>query len=189
MARPPTVRARGESLTTCHHRAFYRCSSKHQPCGAASAVVEQQCSLPLMRPTLTHTATWQPRQQPLTGSAAPAQPRAAAEAKDPCSIEAVGEDFPKKRICKVVLLFSDVLGRATHSVGSARGRPRRANIASAMHVCVNTRLSVRVGESDRPSASQMYSDMKYIFCEYLRPFAAREKHAAARVAEKQGDLW
>jgi hypothetical protein len=65
-----------------------------------------------MRPTLTHTATWQPRQQPLTGSAAPAQPRAAAEAKDPCSIEAVGEDFPKKRICKVVLLFSDVLGRA-----------------------------------------------------------------------------
>ena len=113
MARPPTVRARGESLTTCHHRAFYRCSSKHQPCGAASAVVEQQCSLPLMRPTLTHTATWhQRRQQPLTGSAAPAQPRA-AEAKDPCSIEAVGEDFPKKRICKVVILFSGVLGRAT----------------------------------------------------------------------------
>ena len=73
--------------------------------------------------------------------------------------------------------------RACHSVGSARGRPRRTNIASAMHVCVNTRLSVRVpvhgvGESDRPS--RMYSDMKYIFCEYLRPFAAREKHAAER---------
>ena len=26
----------------------------------------------------------------------------------------------------------------------------------------------------------MYSDMKYIFCEYLRPFAAREEHAVAR---------
>ena len=41
----------------------------------------------------------------MTGSAAPAQPHA-TEAKDPCSIEAVGEDFPRKSlICKVVLLF------------------------------------------------------------------------------------
>ena len=117
--------ARRIILTTCHHRALYRCSSKHQPCGAASAVVEQQCSLPLMRPTLTHTATWQPRQQPLTGSAAPAQPRAAAEAKDPCSIEAVGEDFPKKRICKVVLLFSGVLGRASECLSGQQNAERK----------------------------------------------------------------
>ena len=33
-------------------------------------------------------------------------------------------------------------------------------------------------ESDR--RNQVHSDMKYIFCEYLRPFAAREKPAAAR---------
>ena len=73
--------------------------------------------------------------------------------------------------------------RALQSVGSARGRPRDAPSASAMHVCVNARLSVRVpvhgvGESDR--LNRMYSDMKYIFCEYLRPFAAREEHAVAR---------
>ena len=67
-------------------------------------------------------------------------------------------------------------------------------IASAMHVCVNARLSVRVpvhgvGESDR--LNRMYSDMKYIFCEYLRPFAARGEHAVARarVHEDQDDLW
>ena len=36
----------------------------------------------------------------------------AAEAMDPCSIEPVGEDFPKKRICKVVSLCSGVFGRA-----------------------------------------------------------------------------
>jgi hypothetical protein len=73
--------------------------------------------------------------------------------------------------------------RACHSVGSARGRPRRAyHCLSYACVCI-ARLSVRVpvhgvGESDRPS--QGYSDMKYIFCEYLRPFAAREEHAVAR---------
>ena len=77
--------------------------------------------------------------------------------------------------------------RALQSVGSARGRPRRHYLClryvSDMHVCVNARLLVRVpvhgvGESDRPS--QVYSDMKYIFCEYLRPFAARGEHAVAR---------
>ena len=49
-----------------------------------------------------------------------------------------------------------------------------------------------VGESDRPKL--VYSDMKYIFCEYLRPFAAREEHAIARarvdnMSTKQDDLW
>ena len=67
---------------------------------------------------------------------------------------------------------------------AARAGGRDATIfASDMHVCVNARLLVRVpvhgvGESDRPS--QKYSDMKYIFCEYLRPFAARGEHAVAR---------
>ena len=83
-------------------------------------------------------------------------------------------------------------GRIPRSTGR-RKRARAAAtrlIASAMHVCVNARLSVRVpvhgvGESDRPN--QMHSDMKYNFCEYLRPFAAREKHAAARArGRKQG---
>ena len=66
----------------------------------------------------------------------------------------------------------------------ARGRPRRAILLQlAMHVCVNAMLLMRVpvhgvGESDRPS--QVYSDMKYIFCEYLRPFAAREERARGR---------
>ena len=44
-----------------------------------------------------------------------APPRRAAEAMDPCSIEPVGEDFPKKRICRVVILFSGVLGRGSAS--------------------------------------------------------------------------
>ena len=56
-------------------------------------------------------------------------------------------------------------------------------IASAAHVCAIAMLSVRVpvhgvGESDRPS--RVYSDMKCIYCEYLRPFATREDHAVAR---------
>ena len=73
--------------------------------------------------------------------------------------------------------------RACHSVGSARGRPRRAyHCLSYACVCI-ARLSVRVpvhgiGELDRPS--RVYSDRKYIFCEYLRPFAARGEHAVAR---------
>ena len=59
-------------------------------------------------------------------------------------------------------------------------------IASAAHVCAIAMLSVRmpvhgVGESDRPS--RVYSDMKCIFCEYLRPFAAREEHAIARARD------
>ena len=82
--------------------------------------------------------------------------------------------------------------RAQQSVGSARGRPRRAIFASAMHVCVNAMLLMRVpvhtymdgvGESDRPN--QVHSDMKYIFCEYLRPSAAREEHAVARTRDGQ----
>ena len=76
-------------------------------------------------------------------------------------------------------------GRIPRSTGR-RKRARAAAtrlIASAMHVCVNARVSVRVpvhgvGESDRPN--QMHSDMKYIFCEYLRPFAARGEHVVAR---------
>ena len=83
-------------------------------------------------------------------------------------------------------------------LGAGRWRPpptpaehrQRALAAATRHlclsyacVCVNARLSVRVpvhvvGESDRPN--QMHSDMKYIFCEYLRPSAAREEHAVAR---------
>ena len=52
-----------------------------------------------------------------------------------------------------------------------------------MHVYVNAMPLMRVpvhsvGESDRPKL--VYSDVKYIFCEYLRPFAAREEHAIAR---------
>lgn len=59
-------------------------------------------------------------------------------------------------------------------------------IASAAHVCAIAMLSVRmpvhgVGESDRPS--RVYSDMKCIFCEYLRPFAARVEHAIARARD------
>ena len=72
------------------------------------------------------------------------------------------------------------LCRASAARAGGRDAPSQA---SAMHVCVNARLLVRVpvhgvGESDR--LSQVYSDMKYIFCEYLRPFAAREEHAVAR---------
>ena len=59
-------------------------------------------------------------------------------------------------------------------------------IASAAHVCAIAMVSVRmpvhgVGESDRPS--RVYSDMKCIFCEYLRPFAARVEHAIARARD------
>ena len=59
-------------------------------------------------------------------------------------------------------------------------------IASAAHVCAIAMVSVRmpvhgVGESDRPS--RVYSDMKCIICEYLRPFAAREEHAIARARD------
>ena len=72
---------------------------------------------------------------------------------------------------------------ALSRASAARAGGRDAPSASAMHVCVNARLSVRVpvhgvGESDR--LNRMYSDMKYIFCEYLRQFAARGEHAVAR---------
>ena len=77
---------------------------------------------------------------------------------------------------------------ALSRASAARAGGRDAPSASAMHVCVNARLSVRVpvhgvGESDR--LNRMYSDMKYIFCEYLRPFAACEEHALARARARR----
>ena len=48
---------------------------------------------------------------------------------------------------------------------------------------------IAIGELDRPS--RVYSDRKYIFCEYLRPFAARGEHAVARarVRRKSKDIY
>ena len=71
------------------------------------------------------------------------------------------------------------LNRATAARAGGRDAPSFLQLCT----CVSTLLSMLlmrvpvhgVGESYRPS--QVYSDMKYIFCEYLRPFAAREEHA------------
>ena len=76
MARPPSVKARGDALTTWHHRACCQRCSICQPHGAAFAVVQRQRSPPNTLPATSNAARWrQSRQQPLTGSAAPAQRR------------------------------------------------------------------------------------------------------------------
>ena len=89
-----------------------------------------------------------------------------------------------------VFYVHSALSRA--SAARAGGRQRaifgKVHFASAMHVCVGAKLLVRVpvhgvGESDRPS--QVYSDMKYIFCEYLRLFAAREERTVARARARR----
>ena len=74
------------------------------------------------------------------------------------------------------------IARSAERQQRARAAATRLS-ASAVHVSVRAMLSVRVpvhgvGESDRPN--RVYSDMKCIFCEYLRPFAARGEHAIAR---------
>ena len=105
------------ATTAVLSNSFYRCSSKCSPAMRCSIYCRRAAVLAAIH-ARPHDHSYcnlsdQRRQQPflpLTGSGAAPAPRrshARSRGKGPlCSIEAVGENFPKKRICKVVLLFS-----------------------------------------------------------------------------------
>ena len=82
-----------------------------------------------------------------------------------------------------VLWAHIALCRASVVRAGGRDAPHRLSCACVRPIAM---LSVRVpvhgvGESDRPN--RVCSDMKCIFCEYLRPFAARGEHAIARACD------
>ena len=83
-------------------------------------------------------------------------------------------------VCALFYLFYRVFPRAKSEHTSRRGFIKFEIAAVGGHPLGGLEEIVR-GESDRPN--RMYSDMKCIFCEYLRPFAARVEHAIARARD------